>query len=173
MPKSEQGVFSERYKVIPRVLIFLTNAERVLLIKGAPDKRLWANKYNGIGGGGGGGGHIERGEDVLSAARRELFEETGLLKVDLQFCGSIMIDVERDMGITLYVFSGSSQNTDVIPSDEGGLEWVPIDTLENYDLVEDLRTLLPKIFTQENYSCPFFARYYYDENENLQIGFAE
>ena len=51
--------------LIPRTLIFLTCRDLVLLLKGAPHKRLWANRYNGI------GGHIERGEDVLTAAQRD------------------------------------------------------------------------------------------------------
>ena len=36
--------------LIPRVLIFLTRGESILLLKGATTKRLWADKYNGIGG---------------------------------------------------------------------------------------------------------------------------
>ena len=72
MPASDQGIRRDRYMLIPRTLIFLRRGESVLLIRGAPNKPLWANKYNGV------GGHIERGEDALSAARRELREETGL-----------------------------------------------------------------------------------------------
>ncbi|MCH7664271.1 MAG: NUDIX domain-containing protein, partial [Chloroflexi bacterium] len=65
MNASHQGESNDRYQLIPRVLIFITRGDEVLLLKGAPDKNLWANLYNGV------GGHIERGEDVLSAARRE------------------------------------------------------------------------------------------------------
>lgn len=69
MPASDQGVHLPRYKVIPRTLIFLVHGEEILLIRGAPTKRLWANRYNGL------GGHVEHGEDPLSAAKRELREE--------------------------------------------------------------------------------------------------
>ena len=65
MPASEQGVDFSRYMLIPRVLIFLRRGNSVLLLKGAPTKRLWAGKYNGV------GGHVEAGEGILSAAQRK------------------------------------------------------------------------------------------------------
>ncbi len=51
----EQGTHFARYPVIPRALIFLFTGDSVLLLKGAPDKRIWPGLYNGI------GGHIEAG----------------------------------------------------------------------------------------------------------------
>ena len=60
MPKQDQGIDvslkRQRYAVIPRTLVFITRADCVLLLRGSAQKRIWANKYNGI------GGHIERDE---------------------------------------------------------------------------------------------------------------
>ena len=61
----EQGVSKNRYQLIPRCLIFIRKDDSFLLIKGASNKKIWANKFNGI------GGHIEKGEDIKSAAQRE------------------------------------------------------------------------------------------------------
>ena len=107
MPASDQGVTHDRYTLIPRTLIFLTCGERVLLLKGAPHKRLWANRYNGV------GGHIERGEDVLTSARRELAEETGLQVPDLWLCGVITVDTGQDTGIGIYVLKGECPSGEI------------------------------------------------------------
>ena len=167
MGKSEQGLQPERYQVIPRTLSFITYQDKVLLIKGAPDKKIWANYYNGI------GGHIERGEDVLSSAKREIFEESGLKPDDLLLCGTVLIDVEEHLGIGLYVFKTQSATEDVFASKEGRLEWVSIDELSSYDLVEDLETILPIVLGFQRGQAPFHARYSYDQNEKLVIRFGD
>jgi hypothetical protein len=41
MPKSDQGAGMQRYRVIPRTLIFVTHADQILLLKAAAQK-LWA-----------------------------------------------------------------------------------------------------------------------------------
>jgi len=167
MPLSDQGTSQDRYTLIPRTLIFLTRGDNLLLLKGAPTKRLWANKFNGI------GGHIDPGEDILSAAKRELIEETGLSPEILWLCGTIMIDTGVNPGIGIYIYRGECLKGDPIPSPEGTPTWIPINHLKNYPLVEDLYTLLPRILTHKTNDPPLSALYAYNQEDQLVIKFGE
>lgn len=165
MPASDQGSLHGRYSLIPRSLIFITRGPEVLLLKGAPHKRLWANRYNGI------GGHLERGEDVLNAARRELMEETGLNIAGLWLCGVITIDTGEETGIGIFVLRGEYVAGELAPSSEGALEWVSFARLSQLPLVEDLQILLPRVLAQPPGAPPFAAHYSYDETGKLAIRF--
>jgi 8-oxo-dGTP diphosphatase len=165
MPKSDQGISLNRYMLIPRTLIFIFRGDEVLLIKGGPHKRLWSNLYNGI------GGHIEQGEDVNSAARRELEEETGLIVPDLHLVGTIMVDASEQTGIGIFVMRGHYRDGDIQPSDEGLLEWVKLSDLHHLPLVEDVKPILDCITSMEPDARPFSARSFYDSEDCLQILF--
>ena len=165
MPVTDQGLDQERYLLVPRTLIFLTRGESILLIKGAPSKRLWANLYNGI------GGHVESGEDIQSAAFRELAEETGLTPDTLWMCATITIDTGQNPGVILFVFKGECPIGDPISSDEGLLEWIPISHLSNLPLVEDLPILLEHILPMRSDDPSLSVHYSYDESGRMHESF--
>ncbi|MBL8118637.1 MAG: NUDIX domain-containing protein, partial [Anaerolineae bacterium] len=92
MSASEQGADATagRWLTIPRTLCFVMNGSDVLLMKRSPHKKIFPNRYNGV------GGHIERNEDPLSSARREILEETGLEVHDLQLRAVYNIDANQE-----------------------------------------------------------------------------
>jgi 8-oxo-dGTP diphosphatase len=163
MAENEQGFNPQRYQVIPRSLIFIFREDKVLLLKGRPDKKIWSGMYNGL------GGHIESGEDVLAGAQRELLEESGIADSHLELCGLITINLKGNTGIMLFVFKGDYEGGKLIESEEGSLEWVDVNAIKDLPVVEDLKTILPLVAKYQPGGQPFFGRYYYGDDEKLRI----
>jgi 8-oxo-dGTP diphosphatase len=166
MPASEQGINLDRYMLIPRVLVFVTRAGRLLLLRGAPGKRLWAERYNGL------GGHVEQGEDPLSAARRELLEEANLT-ASLRLCGTLFVDSGQNPGVAVLVYAGEVTGGELRNSDEGVLEWVEPGALDSLPVVEDLPILVQRLLQMQAEDPPFSARSFYDDKGQLKVVFAE
>jgi len=166
MGRSEQGIDkgNRRYKAIPRVLVFLTNKNDVLLLKGAGNKPIWPNLYNGV------GGHVETGESVRQAAVREVREETGLEVENLTLRAITNINAGNiETGIIMYVFVAEASSRETVASVEGSLHWRPIKGLEELELVEDLYWLLPRILRDDRAHEPLSLHYSYDEQDQLVI----
>lgn len=180
MGAKEQGAdpttVANRWQVVPRTLNFITYQGDLLLMKRGLHKRIFPGFYNGV------GGHIEHNEDPLTSARREILEETGLAIANLRFCGSTHIDAGQATGIILYTFTGEADSREVVDSEEGTLEWLPLKPLlENLAngtnqllLVEDLPITLPLIFGNNGEaSLPFFAHVSYDDHDQIRFIMAE
>lgn len=164
MSDLKQIANENRYKVIPRTLIFVFNDKKqVLLIKGSPNKKLWSGLFNGI------GGHIEAGEDIFESALRELAEETGLSRIPLNFCGQIMINAKIDLGVSVFLFRGQYNGESVSFSEEGEIAWVGLNALENVPVVEDLHVLIPRIYRFKAGDPVIIGKYEYDHAGKLII----
>ena len=167
MPASDQNINPARYQLIPRVLIFPMRSKTVCLIKLLPKNGKitgWTGKYNGP------GGHVERGEDITSAARRELLEETGL-SAQISLVGTLMVDAAGPAGIGLFIFRADFPSGELRASPEGLPEWLPLDHLGDYPLVEDVSLILARIREMKPGDPPFSGRSFYDENNNLNVVF--
>src|SRR5690554_8185938 len=95
MGAKDQGAdaIEGRWLVIPRTLCFITHGDDVLLLKRGLHKRVYPGRYNGV------GGHIERDEDPLTSAIREMQEETGLTVEDVRLRGLIHVDQPVPTGV--------------------------------------------------------------------------
>ena len=163
---SSQAPDKARYQFIPRVLVFLTRGDEVLLIKRGADRKVFPNQYNGL------GGHVEKGESVLAAARREVQEESGLSPANLWLCAVVAIDTgDEQAGIAMWVFRGEADG-EPRHSPEGEIAWVPVSKIRELDMVEDIPTLLPKVLAMKPGDAPLWGLYTYDKAGNLTTEFS-
>jgi 8-oxo-dGTP diphosphatase len=170
MGREDQGVAASRhrYHVVPRTLCFVRHGDDVLLLKGAPHKRIWAGRYNGL------GGHVEAGEDVLGATLREVREEAGLDVHDVRLAAVVHADGgDAQLGVLFFVFTARADVKDVIASPEGTLEWVSLSALPVATMAPDLPVILPRVMALAADAPPLFLAYSYDEQDQLVIRFAE
>jgi 8-oxo-dGTP diphosphatase len=168
MGANEQGANAtdNRWLTIPRTLCFVFNGNDVLLMKRAAHKRVFPNKYNGL------GGHIERDEDPLTSAKREILEESGLTVHNIHLRSVHNIDAGEQTGIMLFVYTAQSISRDFIDTGtEGNLHWIPLDKLDDYELVEDLPLILPRLLDMNDTTPPYSVHVSYDENDEIQMLF--
>lgn len=140
------GADPSRYRYIPRVLVFVTSEDGVLLLRRAARKRLWPGLLNAP------GGHVERGEDPYAAAQREVLEETGVPVASLRLRGMIVAETGlAGTGILVFVYQGRAAAVELTGGPEGEPCWVARKDLVGDDLVPDLLQLLELVFDQADF----------------------
>lgn len=152
-----------RYTVIPRTLVFIFNGNRVLLINQTNRDKFGYDKWNGV------GGHIEKGENPLEAAKREVYEETGLKINDLKLKYISLLDEKENIGICLFIFAGHSKIIEILQSNEGTVKWFPLDEISKLNLVGDVPKLLDLIRKSTNRSSVKILDYSFSKKGNLYI----
>ncbi len=119
-----------------RTLCFVFHGRRLLLIRQRSHGSVWWNAL---------GGKIERSEDPLEAAQREVWEEAGL-RPALQFRGvATAIVASAGAHWTIFLFSGRVDRDHVAPSPEGALRWAQPGDLRTLRVFPDLPLLLPPL----------------------------
>jgi 8-oxo-dGTP diphosphatase len=165
----EQGLrHNTRYTVVPRTLVFVTHGRDILLLRGAPGKRLWASKLNGV------GGHVEPDETPLAGACREVREETGLEIKDLTLGALVHIaGHENAAGVLLFVYTGEAPSRQIQPTIEGQLDWYPLDALPYADMLDDLGLLLPRLFTRRVPERMLYGHYTTNDHGQMIFHYTE
>lgn len=115
---------------------------RVLLVhRIARDDDEQLGKYNGV------GGKVERDEDVVSAMRRELREETGLEATHMELRGTVSWPGFNGRDVFGFVFLITGF-TGVPPesNEEGTLGWHDVSTMMELPMWDGDRHFVPLVF---------------------------
>lgn len=126
--------------------VLSADRQQVLLVRRSRDRDVHQGKYNGL------GGKLENDEDVVSCLRRELREEAGIEATSLRLRGTISwpgfgAQGEDWFGFVFVIDSFTGE----VPSrnQDGPLEWVDLDRLDELPMWEGDRYFLPLVFDDD------------------------
>jgi 8-oxo-dGTP diphosphatase len=112
------------------------SGSRLLLLRHPPQSDRFAGRWNGI------GGHVEAGEGLRAAARRELREESGLDVRGLHLRGVVHETGLRGHAYVVFFFVGEVASQELAPAPGVELAWHELSRVRDLPLVDDLHELL-------------------------------
>ena len=120
---------------------FVHSGERLLLLRHGPRSDRFAGRWNGV------GGHVEAGEGIRAAARRELREEAGLDVADLRLRGVLHETGLLGHAYVVFFFVGEVADPALRPAPGVELAWHELARVRELPLVDDLHELLDALLT--------------------------
>lgn len=116
------------------------------------------------------GGHFEQDESPEECLIREVKEETGYTLTDYRFRG--LVTFVSGNGVTEYMslFTATGFEGDPIPCNEGNLEWVDIDEIQNLNIWEGDKIFFRLLAEEREF---FSLKLVYDGHDKLIEAFLD
>jgi 8-oxo-dGTP diphosphatase len=134
-------VSAERHVARLATVCLVRSGERLLLLRHPPDSARFAGRWNGV------GGHVEAGEGVRAAARRELREEAGIDVERLHLRGVVHETGLLGHAYVVFFFVGEVDEPVLRPAPGVELAWHDLSRVRELPLVDDLHELLGRLLT--------------------------
>jgi 8-oxo-dGTP diphosphatase len=119
---------------------FLINEGKVLVMKKESSRLTEDSFWSGL------GGHLEPDElnNPMKACYREIFEESGILKEEIQDLRLryILLRVKNDEVRQQFVYFGKTKRTDYVISNEGELHWKRMDEINELHMSRIIHFML-------------------------------
>ena len=128
------------------VTTFLTNSNKILLLKRSQKVKTMKNLWAGI------SGLIEGDEEPLSRAKIEIFEEVGIEDTNIKLIkegGSIVIESPQYVNHQweVFPFLFSCKNREIkLNWENSDSKWIEIDEINNFSTVPSLDKILTRLF---------------------------
>ena len=101
------------------------------------------------------GGHVEKGENFIESAVREIKEETGLSITDLKLCGIKHFITDADERYIVILYKTAAFSGNLVSSEEGKMSWVDLNDINKEKCAPSFYEMLP-LFLDDNKSEGFF-----------------
>jgi 8-oxo-dGTP diphosphatase len=120
-------------------------------------------KWNGL------GGKFEAGETPEECVIREVYEESGLSILNPKLCGLLMFPQFKGNDWYVFVFTATDFSGELIDSPEGKLDWIPEESVLDFNLWESDHIFMPWIREDKFFSAKF--EYEGDEMQRYSVVF--
>ena len=127
-------------------LCYIEKDNKYLMLKRVKKKEdINKGKWIGV------GGHFEEGESPEECVCREVLEETGLRLKSYKARGILTFVQNKTFTEYIWLFTADEYEGELIECDEGILEWIDKDKLNELELWEGDRIFLELLNTQEEF----------------------
>ena len=138
-PMHDEPHAPTRHSARLATVALVRSGSRVLLMRHSARSDRFAGRWNGV------GGHVEAGEGLRAAARRELREEAGLDVAGLRLRGVVHETGLAGHAYVVFFFVGEAASERLAPAPGLELAWHELARVRELPLVDDLHELLDRL----------------------------